>query len=213
MGKPSLLERVTAPDGDALARLDGDEVSQRIVAAAFDEIAVHGWRRLTMHDVARRSGLGRATVYRRFPSKDDLLDTLVLAEVRKYLAGNAAARAGLTSERDRIAETAAFAVQYLQGHPLLTRMLDTEPDTLMPSLTSTALIQFARDVIAGLWRHELHGADPITPERAQHLSTVAEIHTRLTLSFLLSPDSAIPLTTPEEARAFARRYLAPLLTA
>jgi hypothetical protein len=42
---------------------------------------------------------------------------------------------------------------------------------------------------------------------------VAEILVRLTLSFLLTPESAIALHTPDDARAFARRFLVPALTA
>ncbi|MDJ0396635.1 helix-turn-helix domain-containing protein [Rhodococcus sp. G-MC3] len=211
--KATLFERVSAPDSGVLERLDADTLSQRIVTGAFDEIATHGWQRMTMHNVAKRSGLGRATVYRRFPSKDDLLEAVVLSEMRKYLAANAVARVGLSHEQDRIAESAAFAVEYLRAHPLLNRMLETEPETLVPSLTSSALIGFAREFIAGMWRQEIHGDEPITAERAQHLKAVAEIHVRLTLSFLVSQDSAIPLATGEDARTFARRYLAPLLTA
>ena len=38
-------------------------------------------------DFVRRIGVGRATLYRRFPTKDVLIDALVLAEARRYLDG------------------------------------------------------------------------------------------------------------------------------
>ena len=35
---------------------------------------------------------------------------------------------------------------------------------------------------------------------------------RLVLSYLLTPDTAAALRTPAQARRFARRYIAPLMT-
>jgi Zn-dependent peptidase ImmA (M78 family) len=39
---------------------------------------------------------------------------------------------------------------------------------------------------------------------------VAEVLVRITLSFLVTPDSCIPLDSERQARAFARRFLVPL---
>lgn len=47
-----------------------DEV---IVAAALDVLAAQGYERMTMDQVARRAGAGKATLYRRWPSKADLV--------------------------------------------------------------------------------------------------------------------------------------------
>lgn len=62
-----------------------------------------------------------------------------------------------------------------------------------------------------LWKRELYGGAEISAEIEQHLRTVAELHIRITLSLLLTPDTAIALDTTEQARAFARDYLAPML--
>lgn len=44
-----------------------------ILGAALDVLADTGYDRLTMDEVARRAGAGKATLYRRWPSKADLV--------------------------------------------------------------------------------------------------------------------------------------------
>ena len=45
---------------------------EHIVAAAAELMLSHGFDKMTVDDVATRAGVGKATVYRRWPSKDDL---------------------------------------------------------------------------------------------------------------------------------------------
>ncbi len=212
--KNALLETLLAPDPELLQRLDeADEVTERILEAAFEQIAVVGWRRSTVEDVARRAGLGRATVYRKFPSKKDLTEAVLQGEVRKYLAGNKAASAPDSTVADRMAQSAAFTVDFLHDHALLRRLLETEPESILPSLTVDAapLIELFREFCATLWRHEFYGDATVSDADLQHLRTVAELHIRISLSLILTKQSSIPLDTAEQARAFAHRYLAPML--
>ncbi|GAA4821893.1 TetR/AcrR family transcriptional regulator [Actinomycetospora corticicola] len=44
-----------------------------ILTAALEVLAEHGYERMTMDQVARRAGAGKATLYRRWPSKSDLV--------------------------------------------------------------------------------------------------------------------------------------------
>ena len=45
--------------------------------AALDEYGTHGWSGFTMDAVARRAGVGKSTVYLRWPDKDALLTAAV----------------------------------------------------------------------------------------------------------------------------------------
>ncbi|MDX6299249.1 MAG: hypothetical protein QOF53_463 [Nocardioidaceae bacterium] len=58
---------------------------ERITAAAAELMLQRGFDGTTMDDVAARAGVGKATVYRRWPSKDDLavaaMETLYSAEL------------------------------------------------------------------------------------------------------------------------------------
>jgi AcrR family transcriptional regulator len=48
------------------------ETDQRITSAAAALLLQRGFERTTVDDVAARAGVGKATVYRRWPSKEDL---------------------------------------------------------------------------------------------------------------------------------------------
>jgi AcrR family transcriptional regulator len=58
---------------------------QKITKAAADLMLLRGYDRTTVDDVADRAGVGKATVYRRWPSKEDLavaaMETLYSAEM------------------------------------------------------------------------------------------------------------------------------------
>jgi AcrR family transcriptional regulator len=58
---------------------------QKITRAAADLMLLRGYDRTTVDDVADRAGVGKATVYRRWPSKEDLavaaMETLYSAEM------------------------------------------------------------------------------------------------------------------------------------
>jgi AcrR family transcriptional regulator len=167
-----------------------------------------------MEDVARRSGVGRATLYRRFPTKAALIDAVVLAEARRFLQGSAEARSHATTFEDRMVYSTVFTVTFLREHSLLKKLLRTEPDALLPSLTvdAGAIIDFATDNSVVLLRDELYGADTTTPAQERHLRTVAELQTRLTLSFIVTPHTSINLETIDDTRAYVRNYLMPMIT-
>jgi AcrR family transcriptional regulator len=61
-----------------------DEGADRtILAATLDLLAENGARDLRMDDVAARAGVGKATIYRRFRSKDELIAAAVAGLVRE----------------------------------------------------------------------------------------------------------------------------------
>jgi AcrR family transcriptional regulator len=182
--------------------------------ATLEQAELIGVRRTTMEDVARRSGVGRATLYRRFPTKDILIDAVVLAEARLYLDGVGQARARADTLEDRLVFGTVFTVTFLREHTLLRKLLRTEPETILPSLTvdAGAILDFAIDFTAGQLRTDLYGDHETTPAQERHLRTAAELHTRLTLSFIVTPHTGIKLTTLDDTRTYVRTYLLPMLT-
>ncbi|GAS88957.1 TetR/AcrR family transcriptional regulator [Mycolicibacterium brisbanense] len=210
------VRRLARPDPAVLSLVrEPDAISTRILAAALEQAELVGIRRTTMEDVARRSGVGRATLYRRFPTKDALIDALVLAEARRYLEGSDRARAQADTLEDRMVFDTVFTVTFLREHALLKKLLRTEPETILPSLTvdAGAIIDFATEHSAAQLRTDLYGSAETTEAQERHLRTVAELHARLTLSFIVTPHSSIKLTTLDDTREYVRTYLLPMVTA
>ncbi|MGW0806911.1 TetR/AcrR family transcriptional regulator [Nonomuraea sp. NPDC002799] len=170
---------------------------ERILDAAYATMLEQGLRRMTMDDVARRAGLARVTVYRRFARKGDLVQAVILRELRRFLRAFEQALAPLPTRADQVAEGFAITLRLARGHPLLSRLLAAEPGTLLPQLTLEAgpYLAVARDYLTD------HVGD----------AEAAEMFIRITLSFVLIPDSATPLGNDADARAYARRHLVPLL--
>ncbi len=57
-----------------------------MIRATFEELAEAGYGALTIDDVARRAGVNKTTVYRRWPTKEDLVTTALLALPDEYFA-------------------------------------------------------------------------------------------------------------------------------
>lgn len=208
------VRRLTEPDPIVLAQVvNPDEITTRVLAATLEQAELVGIRRTTMEDVARRSGVGRATLYRRFPTKAALIDAVVLAEARRYLEGSAQARSHAETFEDRMVYSTVFSVTFMREHCLLKKLLRTEPETILPSLTidAGAIVDYATEHSVGLLRTELYGTDPTTAAQEHHLRTVAELHTRLTLSFIVTPHTTINLATIDDTRAYVRNYLMPMI--
>ncbi|WP_218025247.1 TetR/AcrR family transcriptional regulator [Nocardia jejuensis] len=51
----------------------GEKVRTAVLAATLDELGAHGYAALTVDNVARRAGVHKTTVYRRWPDRDGLI--------------------------------------------------------------------------------------------------------------------------------------------
>lgn len=188
---------------------ESEPQTDRILDAALRSFETYGPRRTTMDDVARESGLGRATIYRRFPTKGDLVTGVLLREARRFFAELDEAVAALPTLEERLVEGFAVTLRISREQRLLSRLMVVEPELFLPHSTIKAgpLLAAARGYLAGRLRTAQRlGAAPagVDPE------VVAEILVRLTHSLVLTPEGHIPLDD-EGARAFARRYLLPII--
>ncbi|MFC5745186.1 TetR/AcrR family transcriptional regulator [Actinomadura rugatobispora] len=193
---------------------DGPEESgpqaDRILDAALELFATFGLRRTTMDDVARASGLGRATIYRRFPGKNDLVTGVLLREARRFFGELDRSVAAFTTLEERLVEGFVTTLRISREQRLVNRLMVLEPELLLPHATDRAgpLLAAARGYLSRRLRAAQRQGDAgrhFDPE------VVAEILVRLTHSLLLTPAGHIPLDD-EGARAFARRYLTPMIT-
>lgn len=189
-----------------------DPVSERIVDAALALFRTFGLRRTTIEDVARRAGLGRATVYRRFESKDNLVAAVLRVQTRRTLAEIEAAMAGVEPADRRLVEGFVAGLRAVREHPLFGPLLEIEPEFALPYLTVQAgeLIALARQFAAG---HIRRAQDEGTVAAQLDPEMAAEVVVRLAHSILLAPEGVIP-TGEDALRAFAADYVvAPLTSA
>jgi AcrR family transcriptional regulator len=187
--------------------------SERILDAAVSQAEELGVRRLTIGDVAQRVGVSRVTVYKYFPGKDQLVEAVLLREMRRFLREVDKAVEPYETLEERLVEGFVFALGWLRRHRLLNRLLRTDPELIVPNLTVGAgpVLAAGREFIAGFARREAEeGHLPLAEDQ---IEGVSELLARAVLSFLLTPDSVIGMRTQDEIRAFAERYLAPTLQA
>lgn len=123
-----------------------------ILDAALRCVMDFGIRRATMTDVARAARISRVTLYRRYPDLETALAALMTREFAAVV-NDARPPEELAPGRAR---TVAFAVEVtrrLAEHPLLLRIIDVDPELLLPYLT-TRLGKFQEHAVAAL-REEL----------------------------------------------------------
>ncbi|MFG1779602.1 TetR/AcrR family transcriptional regulator [Micromonospora sp. NPDC049048] len=207
-GSESLLERAFT---DALERADdNDEVAARILDAAYEQFCRMGIRRSTMEDVARRAGVSRITAYRRFASKDRLVEQVVRREFRRYFDQFLLEIQQASTVGDRVVLGFVSALQAFRRNPLIGGLMAGEPDVLIPSMISDGgrtLATVQRFVAGQLRREQRAGNISDTAD----VEVVAELMTRLSCSFLITPSQVVDIDDAEQLRAVARRFLVPML--
>ena len=179
---------------------------ERILASAIDQITDFGVRHFTVDDLARRVGLSRVTIYRHFPSKDEVVQAALMHELDAFLADVDAAVAPYETLQRRLVEGFVFAVTLLRRHRALQRLVATEPELILPLLTTRGgpIVATGRAFIVRYAR----GASDADRLDDVELAVLAEILTRLIMSLVLTPESVVSLRSETELRAYAERYIA-----
>jgi AcrR family transcriptional regulator len=177
-------------------RPDASGTAARILDAAFEAVATFGVSRLTMDDVAGLASFSRQTVYRYFDSKDALILALVAREEEALLDGVRAAHREAPSLREAIRRSVLFCLRAAREHPLLDRLLASEPQVLLPYLTNRAggLIDRARRTLESLVAER-------TDVRPELAARSADLAVRAIVSYTLTPSDEPP---EQVAREIAR---------
>jgi AcrR family transcriptional regulator len=90
--------RSPSPPSAAVLRADAARNRERIIAAATDVFAERGLDASTA-EIAERAGVGEATLFRRFASKDDLIDAICETRMDEMIAFAERAREDPDPER------------------------------------------------------------------------------------------------------------------
>ncbi|GID90728.1 TetR/AcrR family transcriptional regulator [Amorphoplanes digitatis] len=204
----SLLERAFAEAVEQAG--DHDDVTMRLLDAAYEQFCRMGIRRSTMEDVARRAGLSRITAYRRFATKDALVEQVVRREFRRYFDRFLIDIQEAGTVADRVVLGFVSSLQAIRRNPLIGGLMSAEPDVLIPSLVSDGgrTLATVQRFVAGQLRREQQAGNI---SARVDVEVVAELMTRLSCSFLVTPGGVVDIDDTGQLRAVARRYLVPML--
>jgi len=110
---------------------------ERLLEAAYACVARFGLGKTTVEDVVKQSGVSRATVYRVFPGgKDELLREVVGWEMGRFFGALAESVAGAPDFASLVEEGLVFARRAVGEHEVLQKILVTEPEKLLPLMTT-----------------------------------------------------------------------------
>lgn len=201
----TLLTRVLTGEGP---RLGGTDTDERILDAALAEIGAHGTRGATIDAIAEAAGVGRVTVFRRFGSKEELVQALGLRELQRFLGAVQRAAAGVTDPADRIADAFLACVRLGEEHPLVARLARQEPAAAFAQLTTGEPSALALGV--AFIGAQLAAIQEETGRRAGDPRELAEVLVRVALTYVLIPSPLFDPSDDAAVRAFAHRVLVPL---
>ena len=199
------------PSGQGAESLE--EVEKSILDAAYDEFSVVGVQRANMEDVAIRAGVSRATLYRRFPNKNSLLQAVSvragkwgLKKLDRMLEGLPPEEVVVTAfcEYTRDLSSVPFFKELLGYSHGLSRRTGHE-EALANLFLSENLIAVMIDGIAT----RLRKAGATMPD--SELRVVAELQLRVAMSFVMSPSPSVDVRDRKAVSAFVRKHLAPMV--
>lgn len=186
-----------------------DDVDERILDETLARVLQVGVRRSSLDDIARRCGINRVTIYRRFSGKDALIEAALSREIARVLA-EATAIASATAGIDaQIEETVLFVLRQTRTHPLVTQLLAVAPEEVLgfytvrgEEMVSQGIEYIAGVLAAGQEQEVLDRYDP---------RPVAELIARMAHSLMLTPTAGVDFDDEQAARAFIRAAVVPLM--
>ncbi|MCQ4211702.1 TetR/AcrR family transcriptional regulator [Streptomyces longispororuber] len=208
-GPPSVLELAFSDAAADSPDMD-DEVSVRLLDAAYEQFCRMGIKRSTMADVAKLAGVSRITVYRRFATKEALVEQVVRREFRRYFDQFTVEVQAAGTVADRVVVGFVSSLRAIRHNRLIGGLMTVEPEVVVPSMTGDGgrTLFVVQQFVAERLRQE---------QRAGHVGAdvdvdvVAEMMVRVCTSFLVVPSHVIDLDDDERMRAVARQFLVPML--
>lgn len=188
-----------------------------ILEAALEQLALTGVRRTSTDDIARRAGVNRATLYRRFGGREQLLSAAYLHEAERVVATLArtvpdppppGAGPGFDAAAN-IVDHFMAAITLVRDNDLLSRMLLVDREDTLASLTVDAgpILTFCSQVLADRIRALRRWAE--LPEES--VDDLAIMLTRLAQSLVLTPDGPPRLRSRADFDRFGRAVIVPLI--
>jgi AcrR family transcriptional regulator len=194
-------------------QVEGPGPDDPYLDAARATILAVGWRRSTLTDVARRAGVSRMTIYRRWPDMQGLLADLMVREWGT-LVGQALDAEDRPLDRRTIAEAVVACLSRIREDELFRKIVEVDPDLLLPYLierrgrTQDLVLDVLSRALAD-GQHRTRGAvragDPVVLAGTLLLT----LHGFLVSAPTMTPDLATLDVLDTELTDLIERYLRP----
>jgi AcrR family transcriptional regulator len=197
------MSTIVASDTDT--GTDTGTTEARVLAAALSCIARFGPSKTTLDDIARESGVSRATIYRAFPGgRDTLFDAVLAREVERFFAELRVVLDGCDDLEDLLVAGLGGAMRFLLDHQALHSIVSLEPVLLVPQLVFHRL-----DTVLGL--ASAFAAPYLEPHLgpADDAAGAADHLVRVVLSYALNPGDRVDPHDEASIRRLVRRHVLP----
>ena len=183
-----------------------ESLSRQTIEVIARRVAAFRTRQsLSLDRLAARAGVSRSTIYRRFPTKDDLFEHVVRHEAETFFRTLDRATAG-RGPQQAVIEAFVLGVRLVHDSPLYSRIVESEPELLGMFSRSRAfpIGRFADGIAHTLRRC---GADMPEPD----LANIADILLRVALGIIIFPTDRLDTSDPAAVREYAARYLVSII--
>ncbi|MFG2635934.1 TetR/AcrR family transcriptional regulator [Streptomyces sp. NPDC048362] len=133
-------------------RHNGSDIDH-VLDAVRDCVLAVGVRRTTLADVARRAGVSRMTLYRRWPDLRTLVGDLMTREWIGVASRAIPEATPGSGTRARIVDGLVAGVEAFRAHPLFRKIVDVDPELLLPYIldrrgaSQEALLELLADAV------------------------------------------------------------------
>ncbi|MBI3225666.1 MAG: TetR/AcrR family transcriptional regulator [Mycolicibacterium cosmeticum] len=183
------------------------DATQLILDAALVEFERHGFRRVALDDVAKRAGVSRTTIYRRFANRDELVGAVIERENVALFADIARELKISGPQSNYYVEAFTLSILQFRRHRVLNQMMVDEPALVMELMHQHygAAVERMADALRVIFPAGF--AEKIGEPAVNEL---ADTILRYAAMALLLP-SVEPLQTAADIRAFAAKHFLPSL--
>ena len=178
-----------------------------VLDAARASILAVGFRRSTLTDIAKRAGISRMTIYRRWDDMQAVLADLLVREWDAALHDSFAARAAAAPTPAALADGVVETVRLLREDELFARIVEVDPELLLPYLlqrrgrNQDRIVEvLAAAIRLGQSESLLREGDPVTLARSVVLAAQGYV---LSLATMTDPDATPAVTEDALLRELA----------
>lgn len=177
--------------------------------ATRDCVLAVGVRRTTLTDVARRAGVSRMTLYRRWPDVRTLVADLMTREFVTLIAEVMRDAAHRDPAGPAVIDGLVGGVRALRDHSLFRKIVDVDPELLLPYLLDRR--GASQEAMLGLLERDLRAGHEDGSIRRDDLARQARAVLLIAQSFVMSArtmaDDGDAASLDDELRRILERYL------